>query len=202
MRRIAGEILVTRTVVDVVAGSGLPFADRGPHALLEGDDGLARVCSPRAVVDAVPKLSSTGLAIVRTFPGRTWLRPRSDFSRTSIGLRSDCGPTSVGLRSDFGRSVMQLSRRSVAAQSELSRKSFVSLVSAPQGSGSRIPNSKFSIASIILGRRGHETVTLDLVACGREETLRLALDAVLDKGPPQPAESVDPGTIQVHKIAL
>jgi class 3 adenylate cyclase len=29
----AGEILVTRTVVDLVAGSGLTFADRGDHNL-------------------------------------------------------------------------------------------------------------------------------------------------------------------------
>ena len=30
-----GEVLVTRTVVDLVAGSGLRFADRGPQTLGE-----------------------------------------------------------------------------------------------------------------------------------------------------------------------
>ncbi len=35
----AGEILVTRTVVDLVAGSGLRFADRGTHALVKGETG-------------------------------------------------------------------------------------------------------------------------------------------------------------------
>jgi len=30
------EVLVTRTVVDLVAGSGLCFVDRGVHALLKG----------------------------------------------------------------------------------------------------------------------------------------------------------------------
>src|SRR4029079_7499746 len=34
-----GEILVTRTVVDLVAGSGLRFSDRGTHALLKGHPG-------------------------------------------------------------------------------------------------------------------------------------------------------------------
>jgi len=29
----AGEVLVSRTVVDLVAGSGLTFEDRGDHAL-------------------------------------------------------------------------------------------------------------------------------------------------------------------------
>jgi class 3 adenylate cyclase len=29
----AGEVLVSRTVVDLVAGSGLTFTDRGEHAL-------------------------------------------------------------------------------------------------------------------------------------------------------------------------
>lgn len=29
----AGEILVSRTVVDLVAGSGIAFSDRGAHAL-------------------------------------------------------------------------------------------------------------------------------------------------------------------------
>ena len=31
-----GEVLVTRTVVDLVAGSGLQFTDRGIHALAKG----------------------------------------------------------------------------------------------------------------------------------------------------------------------
>jgi pimeloyl-ACP methyl ester carboxylesterase/DNA-binding winged helix-turn-helix (wHTH) protein len=34
-----GEVLVTRTVVDLVAGSGLRFADRGMHALAKGHKG-------------------------------------------------------------------------------------------------------------------------------------------------------------------
>jgi pimeloyl-ACP methyl ester carboxylesterase/DNA-binding winged helix-turn-helix (wHTH) protein len=34
-----GEVLVTRTVVDLVAGSGLRFADRGMHALTKGHSG-------------------------------------------------------------------------------------------------------------------------------------------------------------------
>jgi pimeloyl-ACP methyl ester carboxylesterase/DNA-binding winged helix-turn-helix (wHTH) protein len=34
-----GEVLVTRTVVDLVAGSGLRFADRGMHALAKGRKG-------------------------------------------------------------------------------------------------------------------------------------------------------------------
>jgi hypothetical protein len=29
--------MMTRTVVDLVAGSGLRFADRGMHALVKGD---------------------------------------------------------------------------------------------------------------------------------------------------------------------
>jgi hypothetical protein len=33
-----GEILVTRTVVNLVAGSGLQFADRGAHALAKGHE--------------------------------------------------------------------------------------------------------------------------------------------------------------------
>ena len=32
----AGEVLVSRTVVDLVAGSGLRFSDRGSHRLAEG----------------------------------------------------------------------------------------------------------------------------------------------------------------------
>lgn len=35
-RAAAGEVLVTRTVTDLVAGSGLTFADRGSHALMPG----------------------------------------------------------------------------------------------------------------------------------------------------------------------
>ena len=35
----AGEVLVTRTVVDLVAGSGLRFADRGNHVLAKGHSG-------------------------------------------------------------------------------------------------------------------------------------------------------------------
>jgi class 3 adenylate cyclase len=34
-----GEVLVTRTVVDLVAGSGLRFADRGMHVLAKGHKG-------------------------------------------------------------------------------------------------------------------------------------------------------------------
>ena len=34
-----GEVLVTRTVVDLVAGSGLRFADRGNHVLAKGHSG-------------------------------------------------------------------------------------------------------------------------------------------------------------------
>ena len=34
-----GEVLVTRTVVDLVAGSGLRFADRGNHVLAKGHTG-------------------------------------------------------------------------------------------------------------------------------------------------------------------
>ena len=34
-----GEILVTRTVVDLVAGSGLRFGDRGAHVLAKGHKG-------------------------------------------------------------------------------------------------------------------------------------------------------------------
>jgi class 3 adenylate cyclase len=34
-----GEVLVTRTVVDLVAGSGLRFADRGMHTLAKGQKG-------------------------------------------------------------------------------------------------------------------------------------------------------------------
>jgi class 3 adenylate cyclase len=34
-----GEVLVTRTVVDLVAGSGLRFANRGTHRLMQGRDG-------------------------------------------------------------------------------------------------------------------------------------------------------------------
>jgi class 3 adenylate cyclase len=34
-----GEVLVTRTVVDLVAGSGLQFTDRGIHVLAKGHKG-------------------------------------------------------------------------------------------------------------------------------------------------------------------
>ena len=34
-----GEVLVTRTVVDLVAGSGLSFSDRGMHSLGKGREG-------------------------------------------------------------------------------------------------------------------------------------------------------------------
>jgi hypothetical protein len=36
---LLGEVLVTRTVVDLIAGSGLRFADRGMHKLGEGQKG-------------------------------------------------------------------------------------------------------------------------------------------------------------------
>ena len=44
-----GEVLVTRTVADLVAGSGLEFEDRGTHALkgVPGEWGLLAVPSPR-----------------------------------------------------------------------------------------------------------------------------------------------------------
>jgi hypothetical protein len=34
----AGEVLVSRTVTDLVAGSGLVFTDRGAQPLVPGDD--------------------------------------------------------------------------------------------------------------------------------------------------------------------
>ena len=34
-----GEVLVTRTVVDLVAGSGLRFTDHGNHVLAKGHSG-------------------------------------------------------------------------------------------------------------------------------------------------------------------
>ena len=42
----AGEVLVSRTVVDLVSGSGLDFADRGAHALkgVPGEWTLYAVC--------------------------------------------------------------------------------------------------------------------------------------------------------------
>lgn len=41
----AGEVLVSRTVVDLVAGSGLGFEDRGAHHLTHGIHEW-RVCLP------------------------------------------------------------------------------------------------------------------------------------------------------------